>query len=51
MTMSPAERGGVDRVDIRGQVDGIQLEASDASAKPDSVAPPAESLPRRRGAR
>ncbi|HEX5963241.1 MAG TPA: hypothetical protein VFY42_05920 [Gemmatimonadales bacterium] len=51
MTMSPAERGGVDRVDIRGQVDGIQLEASDASAKPDSVAPPADSLPRRRGAR
>lgn len=51
MTMSPAERGGVDRVDIRGQVDGIQLEASDASAKPDSVAPPADSLPRQRGAR
>ena len=33
--------GGVDRVDIRGKVDGIQLEASsDTTARPDSTASP-----------
>ncbi len=45
MTMSPAGQGGVDRVDIRGQVDGIQLEAADAPARPDSSATQADSLP------
>jgi hypothetical protein len=39
MTMSPAPKGGVDRVDVRGQVDGIQLEAADAAALPDSLKP------------
>jgi hypothetical protein len=38
--------GGVDRVDIRGQVDGIQLEAAS-----DSVAAPADSTPGGRAAR
>ena len=32
MTMKQGPRAGVDRVDIRGQVDGIQLEPSDAPA-------------------
>jgi hypothetical protein len=34
-----AGRGGVDRVDIRGKVDGIQLEAmgDSAAAPPDST--------------
>ena len=39
MTMSQAAKGGVDRVDVRGQVDGIQLEATDAVAAPDSTKP------------
>ena len=39
MTMKQGVRTGVDRVDIRGQVDGIQLDASDA--------PPADSTRRR----
>ncbi len=45
--------GGVDRVDIRGQVDGIQLEATSdsAAAPPDSAAAPADSIPARRAAR
>jgi hypothetical protein len=30
MTMKQGVRTGVDRVDIRGQVEGVQLEASDA---------------------
>ena len=41
VTMKPPTAGaasGVDRVDIRGQVDGIQLEAAG-----DSVAAPADS--------
>jgi hypothetical protein len=38
MTMGKAPRGGVDRVDIKGQVDGIQLEAADPPARPDSAA-------------
>ena len=46
MTMSQAPKGGVDRVDVRGQVDGIQLEAADAAALPDSARPPAVSPPR-----
>ena len=39
MTMSQAAKGGVDRVDVRGQVDGIQLEAGEAPAAPDSTKP------------
>ena len=31
--------GGVDRVDVRGKVDGVQLEAGD------SVTPPPDSIP------
>jgi hypothetical protein len=42
MKDAPAEDSGVERVDIRGQVDGIQLEAeAPATAQPaDSVARP-----------
>jgi hypothetical protein len=45
VTMKPAGKtpnsGGVDRVDIRGKVDGIQLEASaDTAARADSTARP-----------
>ncbi|MGZ8391945.1 MAG: hypothetical protein ACXWWK_03790 [Gemmatimonadales bacterium] len=39
MTMSQAAKGGVDRVDVRGQVDGIQLEASETPVTPDSTKP------------
>ncbi len=39
MTMSQAPKGGVERVDVRGQVDGIQLEAGDAPAVSDSTKP------------
>jgi hypothetical protein len=50
MTMKQGIRTGVDRVDIRGQVDGIQLEATDA--KPvDSTKPRPDSLSRVRGTR
>ena len=45
MTMSPAPKSGVDRVDVRGQVDGIQLEATDAATAPDSVRPRTVSPP------
>jgi hypothetical protein len=48
MTMSKTPRGGVDRVDIRGQVDGIQLEAADPPARPDSAATRSDSIPVRR---
>jgi hypothetical protein len=51
MTMKQGVRTGVDRVDIRGQVDGIQLEAADPPARADSLAPRADSLPRSRGSR
>jgi hypothetical protein len=41
VTMNPPATGGVDRVDVRGKVDGIQLEASaDTSAAPDSAKAP-----------
>jgi hypothetical protein len=42
VTMAPPATGGVDRVDVRGKVDGVQLEAgSDSSAaRPDSSARP-----------
>jgi hypothetical protein len=50
VTMKNTPGGGVDRVDIRGKVDGIQLEAA-----ADSTAPPADSAgaaaaPKTRGA-
>jgi hypothetical protein len=45
MTMSPAPKGGVDRVDVRGKVDGIQLEAADAAIPPDSAGPRPASPP------
>jgi hypothetical protein len=43
VTMAPPATGGVDRVDVRGKVDGVQLEAgSDSSAAPaDSTRTPA----------
>jgi hypothetical protein len=44
MTMKPGVRTGVDRVDVRGQVDGIQLDASDAPT--DSVRAGADSTTR-----
>jgi hypothetical protein len=46
MTMSQAPKGGVDRVDVRGKVDGIQLEAAAAAAAPDSARPQTVSPPR-----
>jgi hypothetical protein len=49
MTMKQGVRTGVDRVDIRGQVDGVQLEATDAV--PDSLKTRPDSASRRRGAR
>jgi hypothetical protein len=50
MTMKTGVRSGVDRVDIRGQVDGIQLEASDAQPV-DSTKPRPDSLSRARRTR
>jgi hypothetical protein len=50
MTMKQGARTGVDRVDIRGQVDGIQLEATDAQAA-DSAGSRADSLSRPQGTR
>ena len=39
MKDGPAPEGsGVDRVDIRGKVDGIQLEAAPPSTPPDTAA-------------
>lgn len=46
VTMKDAAAGGVERVDIRGQVDGIQLEAGT-----DSVPAPVDTAGRRRRAR
>jgi hypothetical protein len=43
--MSKTPRGGVDRVDIKGQVDGIQLEAADPPARPDSAAARSDTVP------
>jgi hypothetical protein len=51
MTMKQGVPSGVERVDIRGQVDGIQLEAADAPVTRDSFAPPSDSLSRGRGGR
>jgi hypothetical protein len=47
MTMKHGVRTGVDRVDIRGQVDGVQLEATDGPASPDSLSARPDSLARR----
>jgi hypothetical protein len=49
MTMKQGVQAGVDRVDIRGQVDGVQLEATDAV--PDSLKARPDSAARRRVAR
>jgi hypothetical protein len=46
MTMKQGIKSGVDRVDIRGQVDGIQLEASDVTPAADSARGRADSMPR-----
>jgi hypothetical protein len=46
MTMKQGVQTGVDRVDIRGQVDGIQLEASDATPAADSARVRGDSTPR-----
>ena len=51
MTMKQGAPAGVDRVDVRGLIDGIQLEASDAAPAADSLRPPGDSLPRGRGSR
>jgi len=51
MTMSQTPRRGVARVDIRGQVDGVQLEASEAPAPSDSAAAQPDTLPRGAGPR
>jgi hypothetical protein len=50
MTMKTGVQGGVDRVDVRGQVDGVQLEAADAPPR-DTLAPRADSLQRGRAGR
>jgi hypothetical protein len=50
MTMKQGVRTGVERVDIRGQVDGIQLEASDIQPT-DSARSRSDTLPRVRGTR
>ncbi|MGZ8398244.1 MAG: hypothetical protein ACXWWN_04320 [Gemmatimonadales bacterium] len=49
MTMSQAPKGGVDRVDVRGQVDGVQLEAGEAPVAPDSTKPKPATPPSGRG--
>jgi hypothetical protein len=48
MTMKHGARTGVDRVDVQGQVDGIQLEAADA-VPVESLAPRPEAPERARG--
>jgi hypothetical protein len=50
MTMKTGAQTGVERVDVRGQVEGIQLEATDVRPA-DSVAPQSSSLPRGQGTR
>lgn len=51
MTMKQGARTGVDRVDITGQVDGIQLEATDVRPAADSLTPRPDTLSRVRGGR
>jgi hypothetical protein len=48
MTMKHGARAGVERVEVRGQVDGIQLEATNAAPAADSLAPRPDTVPRRR---
>jgi hypothetical protein len=50
MTMKQGPRGGVDRVDVQGLQDGVQLEASDAPP-PDSLRAGSDSLSRGQGSR
>jgi hypothetical protein len=45
MTMKQGVSAGVDRVDIRGQVDGVQLEAADVTPGADTLAPRSSSPP------
>ena len=49
MTMKHGARTGVDRVDVRGQVEGIQLEATDARPAGDSLTTGRDSVPGSRG--
>jgi hypothetical protein len=51
MTMKHGARSGVDRVDVRGLIDGIQLEASDLPPAADSLRTRADTLSRGRGGR
>jgi hypothetical protein len=51
MTMKQGIRSEVDRVDVQGLQDGIQLEASDAAPAGDSLRTGADSLVRRQGGR
>jgi hypothetical protein len=50
MTMKQGVRSEVDRVDVKGLQDGVQLEASDA-APADSLRTTSDSLPRGQGSR
>ena len=51
MTMKHGVRTGVDRVEVRGQVDGIQLEAADLPPAADSLRARPDTLSRARGGR
>ena len=51
MTMKQGAAPGVDRVDVRGLIDGIQLEAFDAPPVADSLQAPGDSMPKGRGSR
>jgi hypothetical protein len=51
MTMKQGVRSEVDRVDVQGLQDGVQLEASDAPPPGDSLRTGADSLPRGQGGR
>jgi hypothetical protein len=51
MRMKHGVRTSVDRVDIRGQVDGIQLEAAEPAPVADSLRPRPDSLPATRSSR
>lgn len=46
VTMRPAAEGGVDRVDVRGKVDGVQLEAEAADTTPAKADSTARKKPR-----
>jgi hypothetical protein len=49
MTMKHGVQTGVDRVDVKGQVEGIQLEATDARPAADSLAPGRDTVSGGRG--